>query len=121
MRARGGFIGVHVRGVISLVIQSQFYLPESFNRSFVSHFVRFFALSAPGRMNAHRGGMSPSSSPLPQSTRAEPLTSEEWASLCNAQAVQLELYQSEALAAKAELMVLRLALGAADCDIPHFP
>ena len=77
--------------------------------------------------------MSPSSSPLPvgslesqstraepltpeESTRAEPLTPEEWASLCNAQAVQLELYQSEALTAKAELMVLRLALGAADGD-----
>ena len=73
-------------------------------------------------MNAYRGPVLPSSSPLPvdslasRSTRAEPLTLEEWASLCNAQAVQLELYQSEALTVKAELMVLRLALGAADGD-----
>ena len=66
--------------------------------------------------------MSPSSSPLPvdslasPSTRAEPLTPDELAALCNEQAVQLELYRSAALTAKAELMVLRLALGAADCD-----
>ena len=66
--------------------------------------------------------MSPSSSPLPvdslasPSTRAEPLTPDELAALCNEQAVQLELYRSAALTAEAELMVLRLALGAADGD-----
>ena len=59
--------------------------------------------------------MSLRRSPLPVDslaspfTRAEPLTPEELAALCNAQAVQL-------LTAKAELMVLRLALSAADGD-----
>ena len=119
---RGGFIGVHVRGVISLTIQPQFY---SLNVS--GTLVRLFRPSPPPRrvlriFNAYRSGMSPSSSPLPvdslasPSTRAEPLTPEELAALCNAQAVQLELYRSAALTAEAELMVLRLALGAADCD-----
>ena len=114
--------------------------PLPFSRSFISlnrsgAFLRFLItysyssgfsvpLRHPGAydFNAYRDGMSPSSSPLPvdslasRSTRAEPLTPEELAALCNAQAVQLELYRSAALTAKAELMVLRLALGAADGD-----
>ena len=113
---------MHVRGVISLTIQPQFY---SLNVS--GTLVRLFRPSPPPRrvlriFNAYRSGMSPSSSPLPvdslasPSTRAEPLTPEELAALCNAQAVQLELYRSAALTAEAELMVLRLALGAADGD-----
>lgn len=119
--------------MLSLTISRSFISlnrSSAFSVSTIIRLVRFFsvppsdpALPAGSRsMNAYRGGMSPSSCPLPvdslasQSTRAEPLTPEEWASLCNAQAVQLELYQSEALTAKAELMVLRLALGAADGD-----
>jgi hypothetical protein len=47
---------------------------------------------------------------------AEPSTSEEWASLCKEQAVQLVETRSAALTAQAELVVLRLALGAADGD-----
>ena len=51
-----------------------------------------------------------------RSTGAEPSTLEEWASLCNAQAVELEKHRSAALTAQAELTVLRLALDAADND-----
>ena len=51
-----------------------------------------------------------------RSTGAEPSTPEEWALLCNAQAVQLVAHRSAALTAQAELMVLRLALGCADDD-----
>ena len=65
--------------------------------------------------------MSPSSNKealtaAARSTGAEPSTPEEWASLCNAQAVQLMAHRSAALTAQAELMVLRLALGSADDD-----
>ena len=120
MRARGGFISCAC---------SWCYLRESLERlsrfdqlCVLSAFPSLSATTARRIFNAYRSGMSPSSSPLPvdslasPSTRAEPLTPEELAALCNTQAVQLELYRSAALTAEAELMVLRLALGAADGD-----